>query len=116
MNPFHDFLLSFQFISHKILRWIFVPIALPFLYFLNSFLAYRSGMMEINVYSLLFWLQTTFYLLALMGWLTQKKNTMLKFLFVPYYILVMNIAMWLGFFRFIKGKQSVNWERAKRAS
>ncbi len=115
INPFHDFLLSFQFVSHKILRWILVPMALPFIYIFNIFLALRMGLFDINMYSLLFWLQTLFYFLAVVGWLIQEKNTVLKFLFVPYYIFVMNIAMWLGFFRYIKGKQSVNWERAKRA-
>lgn len=115
MNPFHNFILSFQFVSHKVLRWIFVPVTLPFVYVFNFILAYKTGLLDVNIYTIFFCLQTVFYFLAVLGWLIQEKTTVLKFLFVPYYILVMNIAMWLGFFRFIKGKQSVNWERAKRA-
>jgi len=53
--------------------------------------------------------------MALLGWLFQSNNVRLKVFFVPYYIFIMNLAMWLGFFRFLKGKQTVNWERAKRA-
>ena len=116
MNPFHDVTLAFQFISHKILRWIFVPIALPVIYLLNIVLVLKAGFAIVNIYSVLFFLQSLFYVLVFIGWLVQERNIRIKILFVPYYIYMMNYAMWLGFFRFLKGKQSVNWERAKRAS
>lgn len=115
LNPFHNFLLFFQYISHKFLRWIAVPIALPLLYFFNCCLVLRNGLFTCNLYEWLFCFQTIFYLMALLGWLFQSNNVRLKVFFVPYYIFIMNLAMWLGFFRFLKGKQTVNWERAKRA-
>jgi hypothetical protein len=37
-----------------------------------------------------------------------------KLLFVPYYFFIMNLSVFLGFRRYIKRTQSVNWERAKR--
>ena len=45
----------------------------------------------------------------------EKKQLRLKALFVPYYFCVMHYAVYRGFFRFVKGNQSVLWERAKRA-
>lgn len=116
LNPFHDFILFFQYFSHKFIRWIAVPIALPVIYFLNYFLVFRNGFFTYNIYEWLFWIQTTVYLMALLGWIFQSNNIKLKIFFVPYYIFIMNYAMWLGFFRYMNGKQTVNWERAKRAN
>ena len=116
LNPFHDFILFFQYFSHKFIRWIAVPIALPVIYFLNYFLVFRNGFFTYNLYEWLFWIQTTVYLMALLGWIFQSNNIKLKIFFVPYYIFIMNYAMWLGFFRYMNGKQTVNWERAKRAN
>ncbi|MEK7254208.1 MAG: hypothetical protein AAB316_05650 [Bacteroidota bacterium] len=39
----------------------------------------------------------------------------IKAFFVPYYFCVMNFAMYKGFVRLISGRQSVVWEKAKRA-
>ena len=44
-----------------------------------------------------------------------NKQIKVKALFVPYYFFIMNLCMYLGFIRFLRGKQSANWERAKRA-
>jgi len=54
-------------------------------------------------------------MLALIGWAIRNSKIRLKLVFVPYYIFMMNYASWLGLIRFLKGKQTVNWERAKRA-
>ena len=54
-------------------------------------------------------------MLAFVGWAIQNSKIKLKLAFVPYYIFMMNYASWLGLIRFLKGKQTVNWERAKRA-
>jgi hypothetical protein len=59
--------------------------------------------------------QGCFYTMALMGWYLNNKQIKVKLLFVPYYFFIMNLCMYLGFIRFLRGKQSANWERAKRA-
>jgi biofilm PGA synthesis N-glycosyltransferase PgaC len=53
--------------------------------------------------------------MALLGWYLNNKHIKVKILFVPYYFFIMNLCMYLGLFRFLRGKQSANWERAKRA-
>lgn len=116
LNPFHDFRLTFQFISHNISRWLIVPFALPLLFFINLLLVYFDGYNQLTVYSVLFLLQLLYYIITLVGWLMQSMNIKLKILFVPYYIFMMNYASWLGLLRYLKGSQSVNWERAKRSS
>jgi hypothetical protein len=55
-----------------------------------------------------------FYVSAISGWMLEERNISFKFLYIPYYFFIMNLAVYLGFARYIKKKQSVNWERAKR--
>lgn len=101
-------LLSFAYISHRVLRWSITPFALLFLVPLNLLLV------EQPFYALLFAGQILFYLLAWKGYLDDSKGIKSKF-FIPYYFFIMNYAVIAGFFRFIKGSQSAKWERAKRA-
>jgi len=115
LNIFKYGLLSFQYISHRVLRWTIAPLFLFLIIPLSFILAFNSGLFSINIYSIFFWLQTIFYTAALTGWYLQNKQIKVKILYIPYYFLFMNYTVFLGFKRYIKGKQSVNWERAKRA-
>ncbi len=103
--------LSFQFVSRRVFRWFLGPIALPLIFIANIILAIQGS----SIYKILLVLQITFYTLALLGHLLEKRQLRLKSLFVPYYFCVMHYAVYRGFFRFLKGNQSVLWERAKRA-
>jgi hypothetical protein len=78
------------------------------------FLALNEGILGFGFYSILFWLQILFYISALSGWYLENRSVKVKILFVPYYFFIMNLSVFLGFRRYIKGSQSVNWERAKR--
>jgi len=112
LNIFKYGLLSFQYISHRVLRWTITPLSLLLLLITNILLVnYNSN----NLYSTLLAGQILFYLFVLAGWTFRNKNVHIPGFFVPYYFFIMNLAVYLGFFRFIRKKQSVNWERAKRA-
>lgn len=102
--------LSFQFVSHRVLRWTLAPLALPAIFIVNLILALNGQVF----YQVLFFLQIACYLLAFLGWMLQKQKLKLKIFFVPYYFVFMNISVYLGFIRLITGKQSVTWERAER--
>jgi len=112
LNPFKTGFLSIQYISHKILRWIIVPFALILIFPLNLILVLTSTN---NIYSVLFALQIIFYFIAISGHSLRKHNTRLRFLFMPYYLVVMNISIIRGIVRYFKGTQTVNWEKAKRS-
>ena len=117
LNPFKYGTLSFQYISHRVLRWTLAPVALPLIFLANLFLAYNTGFDNFtNLYTLLFYGQILFYAAALLGWYFENREIKVKLLFIPYYFFVMNYAVFLGFKRYLKGQQSVNWERAKRGS
>jgi cellulose synthase/poly-beta-1,6-N-acetylglucosamine synthase-like glycosyltransferase len=116
LNPFRFGILSFQYISHKVLRWTIAPIALFCLFPVNLFILLDKGETSMSTFlSVFFYFQALMYLLALMGWLLERRKIRLKILFVPYYFSAINYASIRGWVRFIKGKQTVNWEKSKRA-
>ena len=116
LNIFKYGTLSFQYISHRVLRWTLTPLCLLILIPISFIIAFQEGLFEFGLYATLFWLQVLFYIAALTGWFLENKSTRIKILFVPYYFFIMNLSVVLGFFRYMKKSQSVNWERAKRAS
>jgi len=117
LNIFKYGILSFQYVSHRVLRWTLAPLALPIIFILNLIIVNNYGFSNYeNVYVIIFYLQILFYVFALSGWYLENKKIRLKLLFIPYYFFIMNYAMYLGFARYIKGQQTVNWERAKRGS
>lgn len=116
LNIFKYGRLSFQYISHRVLRWTLTPLSLALLLPINWLLAVSEGMFSFGFYSAFFWLQCFFYLAALTGWFLENRSLRLKLLFIPYYFFIMNLSVFLGFGRYIKKEQSVNWERAKRGN
>ncbi len=110
LNPFRYGLLSFQYLSHRVLRWTLAPLLLPMLFFVNLKLALQGHCL----YQILLSGQLLFYMAALAGWVLEQRKLKVKALFIPYYFCLMNWAMYAGFVRLMRGKQSVIWEKAKR--
>lgn len=112
MNPFRRFIVAFQFVSHRVLRWSITPIALMALIPLNVLLVMmKAG----TVYNIIWVLQLLFYVAAWLGWLLDKKGHKNKLLYVCYYFLFMNINVFRGM-RYLRTHQSSGaWEKAKRA-
>jgi len=114
LNIFKYGILSFQYISHRVLRWTLAPLSLLLLIPAGTVLAFNEGILDFGFYCSLFWLQVLFYVSALLGWYLENKSIKIKLLFIPYYFFIMNLSVFLGFKRYLKGSQTVNWERAKR--
>ena len=112
LNPFPRPLLSFQYISHRVLRWTVTPLLMILVYILNIWLVADGGDW---LYRLLLVMQTGFYMLAIMGWVFEKKSLRVKVLFIPYYFCVMNYAVLAGMLRYIRTRpQTGVWEKARR--
>lgn len=114
LNIFKYGTLSFQYISHRVLRWTLAPLSLLLMIPIGLALAIDSGIFSSEFYPILFWLQILFYLSALIGWYLENRSIRVKILFIPYYFFIMNLSVFLGLRRYLKGSQTVNWERAKR--
>jgi cellulose synthase/poly-beta-1,6-N-acetylglucosamine synthase-like glycosyltransferase len=112
LNPFRYGILSFQYISHRVLRWTLAPLFLPIVLVANIWLAISSH----AVYGVILLAQLVFYLVALLGYSFREKKISIKGFFVPYYFVVMNLAVYAGLSRYLKGQQSVVWDKAERAT
>ena len=111
LNPLKYPLLSFQLISHKILRWMVLPF-LFILFFSNVFL------LQEPIFQFFFAGQLLFYILAFAGFLAEKTGINSRILFTPFYFCLVNFASMRGIFEYIiKRKSIVAWEpiRAKKS-
>ena len=111
INPFRNFVLFFQYLSHRVLRWTVTPFLMLFALLLNAIIVAQGSM---GVYALLLVCQVAFYGSALLGWLFEKRQIKVKIFFIPYYFCMMNYAVIAGLNRYFAGKQSAAWEKAKR--
>ena len=110
MNPLRHPIVSFLFVSHRVLRWTITPIALFALIPLNLALVLSSAG---TVYTLIWILQTAFYLSALAGYILQEKGHKNKVLYAAYYFIFMNLNVFLGMVYLAK-KSNGTWEKARR--
>ena len=111
LNPFLFPVLSFQYISHRVLRWTVTPLLMIIAFLLNVFLALND---PAGLHLLLVIAQVLFYLSAYLGKLMEERKLRIKILFIPYYFCVMNYAVLAGLLRYFRGQQSVVWEKAAR--
>ena len=112
LNMFRYGILSFQYISHRVLRWTLTPVVLFALLPLNLLLACTGH----TLYTVILALQLAFYLLGYLGYKMEKRNIRNKLLFIPYYFLFMNINVIRGYSYLAKHKGTGAWEKAKRGA
>lgn len=110
-NIFRHPVVSFQFISHRILRWTVCPLALITLLISNVYLVLREPAI---FYSVMLVMQGIFYGMGFTGWVYANRDIKVKALYIPFYFLFMNVSVFMGFSRFVRKKQTVLWEKAGR--
>ncbi len=113
LNPFRYGLLSFQYLSHKMLRWTLVPVSFILIFVLNLVLLIQ-GKDNQYLYFILFIIQLLYYLLVLTGRLLRTRNLKAKIIFLPYYLFIMNYSELSGMIMYFSGKHTALWEKAKR--
>ncbi|MFA6248897.1 MAG: glycosyltransferase family 2 protein [Mucilaginibacter sp.] len=109
--PFKFPILSFQYVSHRVLRWTVTPFFLILAFITNFAVAFAGKGL---VYELLFAGQVLFYSLAIFGYIMEERQIRIKILFIPYYFCVMNYAVMAGIIRYFTTQQSSVWEKAQR--
>lgn len=103
--------MTFQYLSHRVLRWTAMPIALALCLITGLFL--RN---EHLIYELAAGAQVGFYILAGLGYVFRNRSIRIKVLHIPFYFVFMHGCVVQGWWRYFKGKQAVTWEKAKRAA
>jgi len=114
-NPFKHSVFVFQFFSHRVLRWLASIPCLLLVLASNIVLVFSADTCTyfLPVFTVLLYAQVAVYLWALLGMLL--RNVKLPgFLFLPFYFLMMNVAVVAGWFRFMGKKETVMWKKVKR--
>lgn len=111
LNFFKHPLLTFQYISRRLLRWVLCPAALLFLLVSNIIIV--SGV-NADLYRGFLLVQCLFYASALSGWLLVASGRRAGLFTVPFYFTFMNYCLVKGFIRFVKGRQTVLWDKSLR--
>jgi len=99
--------LGFVFLSHKVLRWA-GPFFLLIAYFSNLFL------LDKKFYFISFLLQSIFLFIPFIDLILRKIKIHIVILRFVTHFYNMNLAIFVGFLRFIKGIKSNVWEPTKR--
>lgn len=110
--------LTFQYVSHRVLRWAVTPFCLPLIWLAN--LALLLPVPATTTPTYVFWLvffigQCLFYAAAYLGYRLEHRQLRVKALFVPFYFTFMNVCAVLGFLRYLRGNTTGIWEKARRA-
>ncbi|WP_342374143.1 glycosyltransferase family 2 protein [Myxococcus stipitatus] len=101
---------AFAFWSHKLLRW-FAPALMGVALVANLFL------LDSVFYRFTLLAQGLFYALAYLGKVgALKRGTAKRVASVAYYFVTMNLAIVVGFWRFLRNSQRAAWDRTARAS
>ncbi len=113
LNIFKYKLLSFQYISHRVLRWSITPLCLLLIIPINIYLVAKYDNI---IYILVLIAQIIFYLCGIIGWYYSIKSKKNKLISIPYYFLFMNLNVIKGFF-YLKNKKNNDgtWEKSIRA-
>ena len=112
LNPLHQPLVTFQYVSHRVLRWSITPIAMVLLLLANiALVAMGAG----SFYTVMLILQAIFYLMALAGWLQNRIGYKNKLLYTAYYFVFMNFNVFRGMAYLKSHGKSGAWEKAKRS-
>jgi poly-beta-1,6-N-acetyl-D-glucosamine synthase len=111
LNPWRYGVLSFQYVSHRVLRWTLAPLLLPIVFVANLLLLPTGTLL----YTVLMAGQLLFYGAAICGWLLEQLGVKIKLFYIPMYFCLMNYAVYAGALRLLRRRQGVVWEKVQRA-
>lgn len=112
LNPFRQPLVTFQYVSHRVLRWSITPVAMIILLVVNALLVIGGAGLFYTTFLIL---QLLFYIMALIGWLSSRYGYKNKLLYTAYYFVFMNINVFRGMVYLRSHGKSGAWEKAKRS-
>jgi len=112
LNPLRQPLVTFQYVSHRVLRWSITPIAMVLLLLVNIALVAIGADV---FYTVMLICQVLFYLAAIFGWLLNRYGYKNKLLYTAYYFVFMNFNVFRGMAYLKSHGKSGAWEKAKRS-
>ena len=92
------------FVSHKVLRW-----TLPFV--MIALIAANACLLSRPLYQVTMAGQLLFYGWAMLGFLSRGRGKALPGALLAYFLVAMNAAFLVGFFKFVTGHREAAWQR-----
>ena len=108
LNPFHSGFYAVELLSHKVLRY-----SVPFFLIALLLAAGVAGLYS-TLFLYFFALQVVFYFIAFVGWFLEKNGIKLSILPLPFYFVLANFAVIIGFFKFLRGEKYTHWETLRK--
>lgn len=99
---------GFSFLSHKVIRWL-GPILLCISFFTAAILSFQSLW-----FAFIFWFILMVSLSPLIDWIITRLNMYNFAIRLCTYFLIMNLALLVGFMRYLKGIKSSAWQPTVR--
>jgi cellulose synthase/poly-beta-1,6-N-acetylglucosamine synthase-like glycosyltransferase len=106
LNPLKG-MLAFCFFSHRVLRWL-APLLLLIALGSSALLARHRN------FAILLAAQGAFYVSAWIGYLFKKLGKPRRLVSLPLHFCSMNLAMFLGLLRYVRGEQKLTWSSTPR--
>lgn len=103
INPFRSIALTFEILSHKVLRWM-SPIFQGLLLISNLFL------LDSLYFRTVFLLQAIFYLLSWIGFAFRNSSQLPSLIYLPFYFNLINYASLMGIWDWMRKKHAVVWD------
>jgi len=97
-------ILSYCFWSHRVSKWFF-----PFIMIL-SFVTNLILITNNVIYQIGFYLQCSIYILALIGYILSNFGVKFRVFSFPFYFVVSNAALFIGFIRFLRKSNVTRWK------
>jgi cellulose synthase/poly-beta-1,6-N-acetylglucosamine synthase-like glycosyltransferase len=111
LNIFRYPSITWQYVSHRVFRWTVAPLCLLLAFLSNIVICAVGGPF---IYWLFLLAQLAFYGMAFAGFVLAKRQVKSKLFYIPFYFVFMNVAVYQGFGRFLRKKQSAVWDRSQR--
>ncbi len=111
LNPLKKPILTFKYLSHKVLRWTIVPVAVLLIPLINLAILFNS---QTFFYVMSFILLSIFYVFGITGYMLKNNRYQSHLFTLPYYLIIIHIAQLQGLVKYLSKRQSVKWEKVKR--
>jgi cellulose synthase/poly-beta-1,6-N-acetylglucosamine synthase-like glycosyltransferase len=109
LNPLRHPLVALQLLSHRLLRWLVLPVA-------GVQLCANALLLGRPLYDLLFAGQALFYLLAAAGYLLDRGGKRSRLTYLPFYFVLVNLAAAIGVWQRLFSVRAAGgvWEPVER--
>jgi cellulose synthase/poly-beta-1,6-N-acetylglucosamine synthase-like glycosyltransferase len=98
---------GFSYLSHKVLRW-FTP------HLLLLALIANATLLQQPLYRALWYAQLATYAICLALYALSRRHSVPRLLRVPVFLVAMNLAFGVGFWRYLSGQYLGSWQRTER--